>query len=56
MCGKNTGMIVRLALNYGGRQEILDAARKLALEAQRNGQAPEDWTEEDFARAFTMKR
>ena len=52
LCAKNTGMIVRLALNYGGRQEILDAARKLALEAQRNGNRTEAWTEEDFARAL----
>jgi len=52
LCGKNTGMIVRLALNYGGRQEILDAARKLALEAQRNGHRAEAWTEEAFARAL----
>jgi undecaprenyl diphosphate synthase len=30
----NTGMILRLALNYGGRQEILDAARELARAAR----------------------
>ena len=60
LCAKNTGMIVRLALNYGGRQEILDAARKLAAEAQREGRATapgnghpaEAWTEEGFARAL----
>ena len=45
-------MIVRLALNYGGRQEILDAARKMALESRRNGQEPEDWTEQDFKRCL----
>ena len=52
LCAKNTGMIVRLALNYGGRQEILDAARKLAGESQRNGHPAEAWTVEDFARAL----
>ena len=52
ICGTNTGMIVRLALNYGGRHEIVDAARKLALEARRNGQAPDDWTEQDFKRCL----
>ena len=52
VCEKNTGMIVRLALNYGGRQEILDAARALALESRRNGQDPEDWTERDFKRTL----
>ena len=52
ICVNNTGMIVRLALNYGGRQEILDAARKMALEARRNRQEPEDWTEQDFKGAL----
>jgi undecaprenyl diphosphate synthase len=52
ICGKNTGMVVRLALNYGGRQEILDAARKMAAELRRNGQEPKYWTERDFARGF----
>jgi undecaprenyl diphosphate synthase len=52
ICGKNTGMIVRLALNYGGRQEILDAVRKMAIESRRNGQEPEDWTEQDFKRCL----
>jgi undecaprenyl diphosphate synthase len=49
---KNTGMIVRLALNYGGRQEILDAARKLALESQRDGRNPGEWTEQDLKRCL----
>ena len=52
LCGKNTGMIVRLALNYGGRQEILDAARKMALDSRRSGQDREDWTEADFRRGL----
>jgi len=52
ICEKNTGMIVRLALNYGGRQEILDAARKMALESRRNRQDPEDWTEHDLKRSL----
>ena len=52
ICGKNTGMIVRLALNYGGRQEIVDAARKLALESRRNGQEPDDWTEQELKRCL----
>lgn len=50
LCRKNTGMIVRLALNYGGRQEIMDAARKIASAARRNGQDSDPWTEEGFAR------
>jgi undecaprenyl diphosphate synthase len=49
MCVGNTGMIVRLALNYGGRQEIVDAARQVAL-AARNGLDPNALTEKEFAR------
>jgi len=30
LTGKNTGLTVVLALNYGGRQEIVEAARKFA--------------------------
>lgn len=49
MCRDNTGMIVRLALNYGGRQEIVDAARRIAL-ASRNGFDPSELNEAEFAR------
>jgi undecaprenyl diphosphate synthase len=52
LCEKNTGMIVRLALNYGGRQEILDAARKMALDSRRSRQDREEWTEDDFKRGL----
>jgi len=41
----NRGMIFNLALNYGGRTEIVDAARR-ALE---QGIAPSEMTEERFA-------
>lgn len=37
----NTGMVMCLALNYGGRQEIVDAARLLAAEAAARRCAPE---------------
>jgi undecaprenyl diphosphate synthase len=40
---KNTGMILILALSYGGRQEILDAANALVREGKT------EITEEDFA-------
>ena len=43
---KNTGMIFNIALNYGGRAEIVDAARR-AIEA---GIRPADLTEERFAK------
>ena len=42
---KNTGMIFNIALNYGGRAEIVDAARR-AIEA---GVRPEELTEEQFS-------
>ncbi|MFQ5503998.1 MAG: isoprenyl transferase [Planctomycetota bacterium] len=32
MTEKNSGLVLNLALSYGGRQEIVDAARKLAVE------------------------
>jgi len=46
----NDGMILRLALNYGGRQELMDAARKLALEARRLERDPPELTEQEFRR------
>jgi undecaprenyl diphosphate synthase len=41
----NRGMIFNLALNYGGRTEIVDAARRAIAQ----GMAPEDLNEERFA-------
>jgi len=38
----NTGLTVVLALNYGGRQEITDAARKIAEAAVRGEMNPAD--------------
>ena len=43
---KNTGMLFNIALNYGGRSEIVDAARR-AIEA---GVKPEELDEDGFAR------
>ncbi len=48
----NDGMILRLALNYGGRQEIMDAARKLAIEARRLDADPPELTEAEFRRVL----
>jgi undecaprenyl diphosphate synthase len=42
----NSGMLFNIALNYGGRAEIVDAARR-AIEA---GIRPEDLDEDQFAR------
>ncbi len=41
----NTGMLFNIALNYGGRTEILDAARR----AMRSGMAPSDLDERAFS-------
>lgn len=42
---KNDGITINIALNYGGRDEIVRAARKLAAQGMR----PEDITEETFS-------
>jgi undecaprenyl diphosphate synthase len=39
--------IVNIAVNYGGRQEILHAAQRLARLAQAHALEPEDFTEQD---------
>jgi len=41
----NTGMLFNIALNYGGRSEIVDAARR----AMASGLAPDDLDEQGFA-------
>lgn len=46
----NTGMVLNLALSYSGRAEIVEAAKKLALEARQGEIGVEDITEELFAR------
>ncbi len=45
----NSGMVLTLALNYGGRQEILDAAREFARAAA-EGLDIDSCVEEDFER------
>ncbi len=46
----NTGTVLTLALNYGGRSEIVDAFRTLYAEIQRKQIPPQDITEEDIHR------
>jgi undecaprenyl diphosphate synthase len=45
----NDGMILNLALSYGGRPEIVDAARSLADDVKAGTLAPEDIDEAAFA-------
>ena len=46
---KNTGMVLSIALNYGGRAEILDAANALLLEKRQN-EDTKRLTEKDLER------
>jgi undecaprenyl diphosphate synthase len=46
----NDGMVLVLALSYGGRAEIVDAVRRILTEARANGVSPERIDEEFFAR------
>jgi undecaprenyl diphosphate synthase len=48
-CAGNTGMRLCLAINYGGRDEIVDAARALAQAARDGTLDPADIDEEMFA-------
>jgi undecaprenyl diphosphate synthase len=47
--GKNNGMVLSIALNYGGRAEIVDAMNSI-LTARNGHQPPQPITEEDLAR------
>ena len=47
--GKNTGLKLNIALNYGGRAELARAARLLAEKAVRGELRPEDIDEEALA-------
>jgi undecaprenyl diphosphate synthase len=46
----NTGMVLNVALNYGGRVEIVDACRRLVEKCLREGRAPETVTEAEIER------
>jgi undecaprenyl diphosphate synthase len=45
----NTGLILNLALNYGGRTEILDAMKKFALDVKKGRIEPDDLNEVTFS-------
>ncbi|NBX30274.1 isoprenyl transferase [bacterium] len=49
LCASNTGMRLCLAINYGSRGEIVDAARRLAAEVRAGRLEPEAIDEELFA-------
>lgn len=45
---ENTGTVLSVALNYGGRAEITEAAKKAAKNLLENGRSLEDLTETDI--------
>jgi len=47
---RNTGMVLSVALNYGGRAEIVDAVRDALRALAEEGRAPEEITEDDISR------
>ena len=48
----NTGLVLIVAFNYGGKAEIAEAARKLAREVATGRLSPEDITEDRLAGAL----
>ncbi len=54
---KNTGLQLNVALNYGGRDEVVKAVREIALEVQKGNIKPEDITEDDISkRTYTASQ
>jgi undecaprenyl diphosphate synthase len=51
----NTGMVLSVALNYGGRAEIVDACREAMRHLLAEGRQPEELTEEEIARSLYTK-
>jgi undecaprenyl diphosphate synthase len=50
MTGRNTGMVLALALNYSGRAEIVDAARAIAREHKEGGLTLDEIDEDCISR------
>ncbi len=49
----NTGLILNLALNYGGRSEIIDAVKKISKDVLHGKQRVEEIDEERFSEALS---
>ena len=46
---ENKGMVLNLALSYGGRTEIIDAVRRLAVDLDKGKVSVDNLTEEEFS-------
>ena len=51
----NTGLILNLALNYGGRTEILDAVKEFAQDVKEGNLEPNDLNEKTFSEYLYTK-
>jgi undecaprenyl diphosphate synthase len=51
---ENPGLKLQVAVSYGGRWDIIQAAQKLALQCSKGSMRPEDLTEEHFAQALSL--
>jgi undecaprenyl diphosphate synthase len=52
--GENAGLRLQVAVSYGGRWDIIQAAQKLAMQCSGGALRPEDLTEERFAAALSL--
>lgn len=51
----NTGLHFQIAINYGGRDEIIRAVRRVIADAQEGRLSPEELTEERFGEALDTR-
>ncbi len=51
----NTGLVLNIAANYGGRWDITQAVRQMAYEVQKGKLAAEDITEESIENYLSLK-
>ncbi|MAY03158.1 MAG: di-trans,poly-cis-decaprenylcistransferase [Gammaproteobacteria bacterium] len=54
LTAKNSGLIVNVAANYGGRWDVMQAAKKLAAEVQDNSLQINDIDESQFQQYISM--
>jgi undecaprenyl diphosphate synthase len=52
LSARNTGMVLCLAINYGGRTEVVDAVRRLAEQARLGKLDPQDIDEDTITEAL----